>query len=252
MTLSPERYQIQIPIHVTDYKIDFQLFWRNVSAGSGSAFNWVLFRENVRASPAGECRCHECRCQQCQCQQCQCQQCRWCGEQWTVRVWTVSLTGLDALGLVVGLGAGVALLHLQQQAVRWVLRAPGPSAGRGSRPVGSFVLRRPFSGSGMTFAALGRADTHLLGNALLIQRMRSQLVSQELEHYWASLALASSLAVRAHCALVSLFPEPHRTRSYSPHAYGKRSKNILNLNNISAHRSHATAPDRLPRTPDYY
>lgn len=28
-----------------------------------------------------------------------------------------------------------------------------------------------------------RADTHLLGNALLIQRMRSQLVSQEFEHY---------------------------------------------------------------------
>lgn len=28
-----------------------------------------------------------------------------------------------------------------------------------------------------------RADTHLLGNVLLIQRMRSQLVSQEFEHY---------------------------------------------------------------------
>lgn len=40
----------------------------------------------------------------------------------------MGLTGLDALGLVVRLGAGVALLHLQQQATSSVLPGPAPAA----------------------------------------------------------------------------------------------------------------------------
>lgn len=176
MILSPEQCYKQIPIRVTDCKIDFQLFWSNVSAGS----YWVFFQVKMWVSPAGEC-------------------------------WRVSTPA--------GLWSERGVCHRTHQTRRarprrripCRSRAPPPattskqlspaepSAGRGARTFASFVLRRPFSGAEATFAALASADTHLLGNALLIQRMRSQLVSQELEHYWASLALASSLT--AHLCL---------------------------------------------------
>lgn len=88
-------------------------------------------------------------------------------------VWGV-LTGPGALGLVVGLGAGVALLHLQHKARISGLRSRSAS----------LFSRRPFSGGcDLRVAEPARGDTHLLGNVVFIQRMRPQLVSQELEHY---------------------------------------------------------------------
>lgn len=87
-------------------------------------------------------------------------------------VWV--LTGPGALGLVVGLGAGVALLHLQHKARISGLRSRSAS----------LFSRRPFSGGcDLRVAEPARGDTHLLGNVVFIQRMRPQLVSQELEHY---------------------------------------------------------------------
>lgn len=94
-----------------------------------------------------------------------------------VRVWGAwcgVLTGPGALGLVVGLGAGVALLHLQHKARISGLRSRSAS----------LFSRRPFSGGcDLRVAEPARGDTHLLGNVVFIQRMRPQLVSQELEHY---------------------------------------------------------------------
>lgn len=89
-------------------------------------------------------------------------------------VWCGVLTGPGALGLVVGLGAGVALLHLQHKARISGLRSRSAS----------LFSRRPFSGGcDLRVAEPARGDTHLLGNVVFIQRMRPQLVSQELEHY---------------------------------------------------------------------
>lgn len=235
MILSPEPYQIQIPVRVTDCKIDFLLLWNNVSSRQQLAANWVA----VSAAPAGECAggvlwvCWV---------RCECEMC-------------AALTRLGALGLVVRLGAGVALLHLQQQAARERAcgvrgQARGPARGPASEGPG----RAPplFCGGHFLVSewpsqrSLAPTPTFSETLSSFNECVRSLCVRNLsiIERH----SLAASCHVRAHCALS---PSSH-ARSYSPRAAGKRSKNILNLNNISAYRSHATAADRLPRAPDYY
>lgn len=73
------------------------------------------------------------------------------------------------------------------------------------------------------------ADTHLLGNVLLIQRMRPELMRQELEH------IEPRLVPSPH-SLTRVTPGParhdrtrHSARLARRHAYGEHSDTILDL-----------------------